>query len=99
MIAGIIQDSEIKTQVMKDKIKTTEYLRRVRKLAKSKLCARNVFMKINQWALGVVRYSAGIVDWAVGNLELLNRKRRKLLTYNGLPHPRSNVATVIFIFF
>ena len=33
---GIIQDSEIQTQVMKDKIRT-EYLRRVRKLAKSEL--------------------------------------------------------------
>ena len=53
---GIIQDSEIKNHVMKDKIRT-EYLRRVRKLAKSELYARNVFMGINQCVLGVVMYS------------------------------------------
>ena len=58
---GIIQNSEIKTHVMKDKIRT-EYLMRVGMLAKSDLYAKNVFMGINQWALGVVRYSAGIVD-------------------------------------
>ena len=44
---GIIQDSEIKTQIIKDKIRT-EYLWRVRKLEKSELYARNVFMGINQ---------------------------------------------------
>ena len=44
---GIIQDSEIKTRVMKDEIRT-EYLRRVRKLAKLELYARNVFMGINK---------------------------------------------------
>ena len=65
---------------------------RVRKLAKSELYARNVFMGINQWALRVVRYSAGIVDWNRGVLELLDRKTRKILTCNGLFHPRANVA-------
>ena len=43
---GIIQDSEIKTYAMKDKIRT-KYLRRVRKLVKSELYARNVFMRVN----------------------------------------------------
>ena len=37
----------MKAQGMKDKIRT-EYLRRVRKLAKSELHARNVFIRINQ---------------------------------------------------
>ena len=89
--SGIIQDTEIKIHVMKDKIRT-EYLRRATKLAKSELYARNVFMGINQWALGVVRYSAGIVDWTRGDLELLDRKIRKMLTCNGLFHPLANVA-------
>ena len=40
---GIIQDSKIKNHILKNKIRT-EYLRRVRKLAKSELYARNVFM-------------------------------------------------------
>ena len=40
---GIIQDREIKIQVMKDKIRT-KYLKRVKKSAKSEFYARNVFM-------------------------------------------------------
>ena len=68
----IIQHSELKTQVMEDKIRT-EYLRRVRKVAKLELYARNVFMRVNQWALGVVRYSAGIVDCTWGDLELFEK--------------------------
>ena len=79
---GIIQDSEIKTQVMKYKTRT-EYLRRVRKLAKSELYARNVFMGIKQWALGVVRYSARIVYWTRRDVEPLDRKIRKILLLLG----------------
>lgn len=43
--------------------------------------ARNVIMGINQWALVVVRYSAGIVDWTMGRggLELPNKKTRKII--------------------
>ena len=64
---------------MKDNIRT-EYLRRVRKLAKSELHARNKFIMVNQWTLGVVSYSAAIVDWTEGDLGLLDRKVRKILT-------------------
>ena len=70
----IIQGSEIKTQVIKDQIRT-KYLRRVKKLAKSELYARNVFMGINQWTL---RYNAEIVDWTRGDQELLDRNTRKI---------------------
>ena len=61
---------------MKDKMRT-EYLRRVRKLAKLELYARNVFMRINQWALGVVRYSTEIADCTREDLEPLDRETRK----------------------
>ena len=88
---GVIQGSEIKTQVMKDKIRT-EYLRREKKLAKSELHARNVFIRINQLVLGVVRNSAGIVDSTGGDLELLDRKTKKILTCNNLFHPCDNVV-------
>ena len=57
-----------------------------------KLYARNMFIWINQWALAVVRYSEGIVDWTLGELELLNRKTRKILPCNGLFYPHANVA-------
>ena len=40
----------------------------------------------------MVKYSAGIVDWTEGDLELLDRKERKFLTCNGLFHPCANVV-------
>ena len=88
---GIIPDSEIKNQVMKDTIRT-KYLRRVRKSEKSELYPRNVFMRINQCSLAVVRYSEEIVDWTRGDLELLDRETRKILTCNDFFHSRANVA-------
>ena len=73
---------------MKDTIRT-KYLRRVRKSEKSKLYPRNVFMRINQWVLAVVRYSEGIVDWTSGDLD---RETRKILTCNDFFRSRANVA-------
>ena len=49
-------------------------------------------MGINQWALVVTRYSAGIVGCTWGDLENLDGKTRKIVTCNGLFHPRANVA-------
>ena len=76
---------------MKDTIRT-KYLRRVRKSEKSELYPRNVFMRINQCSLAVVRYSEEIVDWTRGDLELLDRETRKILTCNDFFHSRANVA-------
>ena len=81
----IIQDGEIKTQIMKDKI-TTKYLRRVRKLAKSELYARNMFMGINQCVL----VGIGYFDWAGVDLGVMDRKERKN-TCDGLFYARANV--------
>ena len=66
---------------------------RVRKLVKLELYARNVFVGINQWAVGLVRHSAEIVDWTEKNLD---RKTRKILTCNSLFHSRANVASVYY---
>ena len=88
---GILQDEGTRTIDMKDKLET-EYLRRVRKLAKSKLYAGNVISAINQWALGVMRYSGGVIDWNRGDLVRIDIKTRKILTSNALFHPRANVA-------
>ena len=47
---------------------------------------------INAWAVSVLRYSAGIVDWTVGELVTMDRRTRKILSMNGCMHTRSNVA-------
>ena len=75
---------------MKGKI-TSEYIRRVEKLCRSKLNGGNLNDGINTWAVGVVPYSAGIVDWTMEEVANMDRTR-KILAINGRLHTRSNVA-------
>ena len=76
---------------MKVKI-TSEYIRRVKKLCRLKLNGGNLIGGINTWAVGVVRYSAGVVDWTMEEMTSMDRRTRKILAMNGCLHTRSNVA-------
>ena len=58
---------------MKSKIKI-EYFRR---LKKSKLNGKNVIMAINTWAVSVLRYGAGIINWTTVELDSMDWKTRK----------------------
>ena len=58
-----------------------EYVRRVKKLCRSKLNGGN-FISINAWAEGVVRHSADIMDWTVEELVSMDRKTRKIIIAN-----------------
>ena len=53
---GILEADTVKQGVMEDQIQK-EYLRRTRKLLKTKLFSRNLIKKINNWAVPLVRYS------------------------------------------
>ena len=53
-----------------------------------------MFKGINAWAVGVVRYSAGILDWNSEDVRRMVVKTRKILTMNGALHPRSNVDRI-----
>ena len=88
---GILQlDQNLNTK-MKVKI-TSEYIRRVKKLCRSKLNGGNLIGGINTWAVGSVRYSAGVVDWTMAEMTSMDRRTRKILAMNGCLHTRSNVA-------
>ena len=76
---------------MKGKI-TSEYIRRVKKLCRSKLNGGNLIGGINTWAVGVVRDSAEIVDWTMEEVANMERGTRKILAMNGCLRTRSNVA-------
>ena len=69
-----------------------EYFRRVKKLLSSKLNSGNVIGGINAWAIGIIRYSAGIIDWNRKELRDMDVRTRKLMTLNGALHPRGNVG-------
>ena len=76
---------------MKEKIKR-EYLWRVRKVAQSKLNGGNLILAINTWAVSLIRYAGGIIEWTEQELKELDRRTRKLLTMNEGLHPRDCVA-------
>ncbi|XP_053166186.1 uncharacterized protein LOC128351082 [Hemicordylus capensis] len=87
---GILQADNIAHTEVKRKI-GSEYIRRVRKILKSKLNGGNTIQAINTWAIPVIRYTAGIIDWTQAELETLDRKTRKIMTINHALHPRSDV--------
>jgi len=68
-----------------------EYLRRLRLVLGTELSARNKILAIGSWAVPVLRYSFGIVNWHQEELQNLDRKTRKLLTIHGQHHPKADV--------
>ena len=87
---GTIEGEEIKHQEMKEKI-NKEYIKRLKAILKSKLNSGNNVKAINTWAVPVIRYSAGLVDWKNSELRNMDRKTRKVLNMYQALHQRSNV--------
>ena len=83
--ADQIFHSEMKTQT------TKEYLRRLRKILKSGLSGKHSIDAINTWAIPVIRYGAGIVNWGLGELKQLDIKTRKLMRLHRAHHPQGDV--------
>jgi hypothetical protein len=88
---GIVQADSIKQREMKEKIEK-EYVRRVRKVLRSKLDAGNTMQAINMWAVSAFRYSGGILDWSKAELKGVDTRTRKLLTMHKAHHPRASTA-------
>ena len=88
-------DQNLNTK-MKVKI-TSEYIRRVKKLCRSKLNGGSLIRGISTWAVGVVRYSAGVVDWTMEEMTSMDRRTRKILAMNGCLYTRSNVARLYLL--
>ena len=87
---GFLEANDIKHEQMKDKI-TKEYVKRVKKIASSKLNSGNTIDAISSRAVSLVRYGAGIIDWTKEELKKIDRKIRKILTMNKMLHPQSDV--------
>ena len=66
-------------------------MRRVKLVAKSRLYAGNLINGVNAWAVSVVRYSAGVLDWTKKVLKEMDVRTRKLLKMFGAFHMRSSV--------
>ena len=68
-----------------------EYIRRLRKVLKSKLNGGNLVRGVNTWAVSLLRYSAAFVSWRKSKLQAIDRKTRKLFTIYEALHPKSDV--------
>ena len=86
---GIIEGEEIKDQEMK-KIKK-EDMKRLKAKLKSKLSCGNTVKAINTWAVPVIMYSAGIVNWKNSTQQYGQQDQKSTNMYQAL-HPRSNVG-------
>ena len=66
-------------------------IRRVKLIYKSNLNAGNFISGWNAWAIGVTRYSRGIIDLTEEELQDMDQKTRKIMSLNRCLHPRSSV--------
>jgi hypothetical protein len=87
---GILQHQENMQREVKSKVKR-EYEKRVRQFLKSKLNGANKIQALNAYAIPVVSYTGGIIDWTANEINELDRKTRKLLTIHKALHPKADV--------
>ena len=87
---GIIQDMLTIDTRVKQKV-IAEYHSRFRSVLSSHLNGHYKMIALNCYAIPVICYSAGILNWTQAELDDIDRKSRKLLTiYKGL-HPKADV--------
>ena len=87
---GILEADKFLEEKMKLNV-SKEYIRRLRKVLKSKLDGGNLVRGVNNWALSLVRYSAASVSWRKSELQATDRTTRKLFTMYGTLHPKPDV--------
>ena len=72
-------------------IVSKEYIRRLRKVLKSKMNGGDLLRGVNTWAVFLLRYSAAFVSWSKSELQGVDTKTRKLFTIYGALQPKSDV--------
>ena len=87
---GVLESAVFHHSDMKEKL-SDEYRRRVRKLLCSYVTGSNVIHAINSCAIPVLRYSAGIIDWTLEELQRLDQGTCKLLSLHGTFYRTSDV--------
>ena len=68
---------------MKDRLKG-EYYRHVTMLLRSKLYGGNVMKGMKPWAMLVIRYTVGIIEWTKKELKAIDIETRKMMAMEGV---------------
>ena len=79
---GILETDKFLEEKMKLNV-SKEYIRRIRKVFKSKLNIGNLVRGVNTWAVSLLKYSATFFGWRKSELQAIDRKTRKLFTIYG----------------
>ena len=87
---GVLEAEDILEKEIKENLKS-EYFRRVKLLAQSKLYGGNAIKGINSWAVSVIHYTAGIIDWTAKELKTIDIRTRKIMTMAGMFHLKGDV--------
>ena len=77
---GILEAGKFLEMKMKLNV-LTEYIRRLRKVLKSKLSGGNLVRGVNTWALSLLRYSAVFVSWRKSELQATIEKQGSCSPY------------------
>ena len=72
------ESKEIQHQQMKERLKK-KYTRRLRMILKSELHAKNIITASGTFAVSVLRYRFGIINWGLEEITEIDRKTKKLL--------------------
>ena len=79
---GVLETDVILHKKMKE-LTSNEYFRRIKLLLKSALTSKNLIQAMNTWAIPVIRYGAGILNWTLTETRGLDIRTRKLLRLAG----------------
>ena len=77
---GILEPDKFLEEKIKLNV-SKKYIRRLRKVLKSKLNSGNLVRGANTWAVYLLRYSSAFASWRKSELQAIDRKTRKLFTY------------------
>ena len=58
-----------------------EYIRRLRKILKSKLNSGNLVRGVNTWAISLLRYTVAFVSWRKSKVQAIDEKLGSRLPY------------------
>ena len=83
----ILEYDKVKEKEMKTEF-DRKYKRRIRLILISKLNGKNKIKVINSWAVAILRYGAGVLEWRVDELKELDKKNRKLQTMRKRLHQK-----------